>query len=69
MLQLDAVYPATLELLKKIMTLPELEGFNLAGGTALALQIGHLLFAPTIYILSNSIELKMKLDLIVSYFP
>jgi hypothetical protein len=30
-----------LGLLKDIMAIPELSGFNLAGGTALALQIGH----------------------------
>lgn len=41
MLHLDAVYPGTLELLKQIMGLPVANGFDLAGGTALALQIGH----------------------------
>jgi hypothetical protein len=41
MLQYRALYPATLELLKKLMALPELQDFFLVGGTALALQIGH----------------------------
>ena len=41
MLHLTTVQPDTLGLLKKLMRLPELEVFNLAGGTALALQIGH----------------------------
>ena len=41
MLHTTTVYPATLELLKSLMKLPTLEGYNLAGGTALALQIGH----------------------------
>lgn len=41
MLQYHTVEPGTLDLLKKIMVIPELSGFNLAGGTALALQIGH----------------------------
>ena len=41
MLYTTTVYPATLELLKSLMQLPALEGYNLAGGTALALQIGH----------------------------
>ncbi|AEE53838.1 nucleotidyl transferase AbiEii/AbiGii toxin family protein [Haliscomenobacter hydrossis] len=41
MLHTTTVYPATLELLKSLMQLPTLEGYNLAGGTALALQIGH----------------------------
>ena len=41
MLQHHTVEPGTLDLLKKIMAVPELSAFNLAGGTALALQIGH----------------------------
>ena len=41
MLQYRTVYPKTLELLKKLMLLPELEDFFLVGGTALALQLGH----------------------------
>ncbi|MBX2890510.1 MAG: nucleotidyl transferase AbiEii/AbiGii toxin family protein [Saprospiraceae bacterium] len=41
MLHLATVHPDTLGLLKKLMALPEMQGFNLAGGTALALQIGH----------------------------
>ena len=41
MLFTDTVQPATLELLKGIMAIPDLADFTLAGGTALALQIGH----------------------------
>ena len=41
MLQSTTVHPATLGLLKKIMTMPVLQSFNLVGGTALSLQIGH----------------------------
>ncbi len=41
MLQHHTVEPGTLGLLKKIMAIPELSGFHLAGGTALALHIGH----------------------------
>lgn len=43
MLYLDAVYSGTLGLLKEVMRVPDLHDFNLAGGTALALQIGHRL--------------------------
>jgi hypothetical protein len=43
MLHTNTVKPGTLELLIKITAIPELTGFNLAGGTALALQIGHRL--------------------------
>lgn len=41
MLHRTAVKPATLGLLKKMMAIPALSGFYLAGGTSLALQIGH----------------------------
>jgi len=41
MLSLRTIEPHTLELLKKLMTLPELSSLRLVGGTALALQYGH----------------------------
>ncbi len=41
MLQIETVYPATFAVLKKLSALPELKEFQLVGGTALALQIGH----------------------------
>lgn len=41
MLQRHTIEPRTLGLLKAIMAIPALSGFHLAGGTALALQIGH----------------------------
>jgi predicted nucleotidyltransferase component of viral defense system len=43
MLYFNTVKPDTLELLNKIMEIPELINFNLAGGTSLSLQIGHRL--------------------------
>lgn len=41
MLQYSSVNKGTLELLKSLMQQDFLSDFNLAGGTALALQIGH----------------------------
>ena len=41
MLHFNTIKSDTLEVLKKIMLLPDLREFNLAGVTALALQIGH----------------------------
>lgn len=41
MLQTRTIGPATLGLLKKLMSIPEVDQFYLVGGTALALQIGH----------------------------
>lgn len=53
MLQRSAIEPSTLELLKQLMNVPELQNFSLVGGTALALKYGHRksldidLFSPT----------------------
>lgn len=41
MLQTQSIYPDTLELLKNLMSFQPLSNFNLVGGTALALQVGH----------------------------
>ena len=41
MLHFNTIKSNTLEVLKKLMLLPDLREFNLAGVTALALQIGH----------------------------
>lgn len=41
MLRKETVEPATLELLKKLVSLPELKQFRLVGGTALSLLYGH----------------------------
>lgn len=43
MLQTNAVFPGTLDLLKRLMQLESLKKTYLVGGTALALQIGHRL--------------------------
>jgi len=41
MLHLEAIEPATLELLKRLQALPVFAETRLVGGTALALQLGH----------------------------
>jgi hypothetical protein len=41
MLHKETVEPATLDLIRKLQADPELQGFQMAGGTALALMIGH----------------------------
>jgi len=43
MLQIRSVTPDTLELLKKLQSMPELAETRLVGGTALALLLGHRL--------------------------
>lgn len=41
MLQRETVLESTLDLLRKLQSLPGLSGLRLVGGTALALQLGH----------------------------
>ena len=41
MLQTQTVEPRTLDILKKLIEVPELSDFLLVGGTALSLQYGH----------------------------
>lgn len=41
MLQYKTIEPTTLEILKRIQSIPELKETRLVGGTALALQLGH----------------------------
>lgn len=41
MLHKETVEPATLDLIRTLQADPELHGFQMAGGTALALMIGH----------------------------
>lgn len=41
MLQVETIHPTTLAILKELSALPALSEFQLVGGTALALQIGH----------------------------
>lgn len=65
MLHREAVEPATLALLKSLMAFEPLKQFNLVGGTALALQLGHRksididLFGPDKF---DSLELTEKLS-------
>lgn len=62
MLQTRSIEPGTLELLRRLMSMPLLEHFYLVGGTALALQIGHRisvdldLFTPEPFDKSDLIE-------------
>ena len=46
MLSLQTILPDTLELLKRLMSIPEFNNLRLVGGTALALQYGIRLASP-----------------------
>jgi hypothetical protein len=41
MLHFETVLPSTVRVLNELMEIEELKSFNLVGGTALALQLGH----------------------------
>ena len=59
MLHTETVEPSTLDLLKRLLRLPELSNIRLVGGTALALHLGH----------RKSVDLDLfgNFDPIVSY--
>lgn len=69
MLHHATIHPNTLELLKNIMAIPELAGFNLAGGTSLALQIGHRISVDLDFFGSRAFEAVEILDLLADFTP
>lgn len=54
MLSLRTVTPDTLELLKALMSAPELSSLRLVGGAALALQYGRRVLADINKIINNN---------------
>lgn len=58
MLQYQTVEPATLELIKKLQSLDELQNARLVGGTALALQIGHRKSVDIDLFMSNTVDVN-----------
>lgn len=69
MLHHATIHSNTLGLLKKIMAIPELAGFNLAGGTSLALQIGHRISVDLDFFGSSAFEAVEILDLLSDFTP
>jgi len=77
MLHTNTVQPGTLGLLNRIMNIPELAGFNLAGGTSLSLQIGHRLSFDLDFFGDRPFERQEILDLVdilgdvrqINYWP
>ncbi len=64
MLHTNTVLEGTLGLLKNLMAVPELAAFNLAGGTALSLQIGHRISADLDFFGVRPFEKEEMLDLV-----
>ena len=69
MLQKQTVAPATLELLKAISSIAELKDFFLAGGTSLALQIGHRISVDLDFIGKRDFTTQEILDLLQDFKP
>jgi predicted nucleotidyltransferase component of viral defense system len=69
MLQGKTVAPATLDLLRKICSIEELRDLNLAGGTALALQIGHRLSVDLDFFGNHELTHQEIIDLMDTLKP
>ncbi len=68
MLQFRAVYPTTLQLLQKLMSMTELKDFFLVGGTALALQLGHRISVALHFFNQNDFDEELILSALNSNF-
>ncbi|TAL50562.1 MAG: hypothetical protein EPN92_01575 [Chitinophagaceae bacterium] len=68
MLQQNAVPPFTLDLLKNISALSELESFGLGGGTSLALRMGHRVSVDLDFFTNKSFNTSELFQLITKKF-
>lgn len=68
MLQTRTIEPGTLELLIRLMSLPELLSFYLVGGTALALQLGHRMSIDIDLFTLEPFDKSKLLDLLNAHF-
>ena len=69
MLQHSTIDPHALDILKKIMRIPELNDFYLVGGTALALNFGHRLSIDLDLFSTNKFENEKIAQLLSNNFP
>lgn len=69
MLHKETVAEPTLELLRRLMTLPELASFSLVGGTNLALRLGHRISVDIDLFSNVSFDLDEVRDTIALTFP
>jgi predicted nucleotidyltransferase component of viral defense system len=68
MLYKNAVPPATLELLKKICAIKELESFSLGGGTSLALRMNHRLSVDLDFFTNTNFKTDLVFQIITKKF-
>jgi hypothetical protein len=69
MLQYGTVEPYTLDVLRRLMLVPELQDFYLVGGTALSLYYGHRLSKDLNMFSSTAFEVEEIISPIEKYFP
>jgi predicted nucleotidyltransferase component of viral defense system len=69
MLQSQTVTGATLELLKSLMTLPELKQFSLVGGTNLSLRLGHRLSIDLDLFTNEPFDTELIFNKLAIHFP
>jgi len=69
MLQYSTVEPGTLEVLKKLLALPELSNFYLVGGTALSLYYGHRLSVDLDLFSTSDFQAESLLPVLENNFP
>ena len=65
----NSVEPATLDLLKKLLALKELEKFYLVGGTALALKYNHRLSVDLDLFSTEEFDKEIVLNSLLKTFP
>jgi predicted nucleotidyltransferase component of viral defense system len=69
MLYKQTVAPETFQVLETLCSIKELSDFSLAGGTALALQIGHRISVDLDFFGRCDFETQLILDLLESFKP
>ena len=69
MLQQNAVSPPTLELLRDISALGQLNSFALGGGTSIAVRLGHRLSVDLDFFTNTEFETQTLFKLISKNFP
>lgn len=65
----ETLYPKTAQVLKRLQGQPFLDGFYLAGGTALALQLGHRKSIDLDFFTSNFPKQQLLLNALEPYKP
>jgi predicted nucleotidyltransferase component of viral defense system len=68
MLHTQTVEPKTLSLLKKLMSMPQLNNFCLVGGTALSLKLGHRISIDLDLFQTTEIEVERLIKLLQQEF-